>query len=64
MSNSERFKEFGLKFLVAFSFNVFAIQPNFVIKGVAPRFNFFIISLLLKLLSMVKVLLANSDQIL
>ena len=46
-----------------FGFDVFAIQPNFVIEGVAPRLDAFIKSLLLKLLSVVEVLLANGHQI-
>ena len=46
-----------------FSFDVFAIQPNFVIRSIALRLNAFIISLFLKLLSMIEVFLANGYQI-
>ena len=50
----------GLKLLDAFGFDVFAIQSNFVTVGVASMLNVFIISSLLKLLSIVEVISANS----
>ena len=60
MYNLERSKKLRLKLPVAFGFDVFAIQPNFVIGSVATRLDAFILSSLLKLLSMVEVLPANS----
>ena len=63
MQNSERFEELGFKLSVVFGFDVFAIEPNFVSGNVASRLNAFIVSLLLKLLSMMEVLLANRHQI-
>ena len=51
---------FKLPFL--FGFYLLAIQPNFVTNGIAPTLNAFIVSLLLKLLSMMVVFLANNYQ--
>ena len=63
MENSERSKELGLKLQIAFGFDVFAIQPNFVTEGIAFRLDIFIVSLLLKLLTMVEDLSTNDHQI-
>ena len=60
----ERSEELGIKLPVAFGFDVFAIQPNFVTGCIAPRFDAFIVSSLLKLLSVVEVFPANGHQIL
>ena len=53
-----------LKLPVAFGFDVFIIQPNFVTECVALRLDVFIVGSLLKLLSVMEVLLANVHQIL
>ena len=43
---------------------MFAIHPEYDIKNIAPEPDFFIVGLLLKFLSMVKVLLINGHQLL
>ena len=60
----ERSKEHGFMLLVAFGFDLFVIQPNFVTKCVALRLDVSIVSLFLKLLRVVEVLPANGHQIL
>ena len=62
MEDSKRPKEFCLQLPVAFGLDIFAVQPNFFAKGVAPRFDFLIVSLFLKFLGMVKVFSANNHQ--
>lgn len=59
----ERSHKFGLQLLVLFDFDKFAIQPNFVTRRVDSRFNAFVISLLLKLLSVKEVLSTDSYEL-
>ena len=58
----ERPKELCLQLLVAFGLDIFAIQPNFFTRGIAPRFYSLIVSSFLKFLGMVEVFLANNHQ--
>ena len=60
MQNLKRFQKFRLQLLVLFSFDLFAIQPNFIIKSIASRLDAFIVGLFLKFLSVIEVLLANN----
>ena len=60
MQNLKRFKELCLQLPVLFGLDVFAIQPNFIIGDIASRLNAFIMSLLLKFLSVVQIFLANN----
>ena len=46
--------------MILYSFEVFATEPNFIIWDMASKINTFIVSLFLKLLGIVKILLANS----
>ena len=50
--------------MILLGFKVFATQLDFFAKNVALWLNIFIISLLLKFLSVMKVLLVNNFQIL
>ena len=40
----EQSSEFGLKFSVLFSLDVFTIQPNFITKKIVDRLDDFIVS--------------------
>ena len=60
----KRFKKLGFYFLVLFGLDIFDIQPNFIIARIASRLDAFIISLLLKLLSVLGVFVANGHQLL
>ena len=62
MEDSERLKELCLQLLVAFGLDIFAVQPNFLARGVAPRLDSLIVSSLLKFLGMVEVFSANNHQ--
>ena len=44
MEHPERPKELCLQLPVAFGLDIFAVQPNFLAGGVAPRFDSFIVS--------------------
>ena len=59
----KRSKELRLQLPVLLGLDIFAIQPNFIIKSIASRFDISIVGALLKLLSMVKVLTANNHQL-
>ena len=63
MQNSKRSKELRLQLPVSFGLDVFAVQPNFITGGIAPRLDAFIVGLLLTFLGMVEVLLANDHQL-
>ena len=63
MQNSKRFKKLCLKLPVLFDFDVFTVQPNFITRDIAFRPDAFIVSLLLKFLSVIEVLLANNHQL-
>ena len=62
MEDSEQPKELCLQLPFAFGLDIFAIQPNFLARGVAPRLDSLIVSSLLKFLDMVEVFLANNHQ--
>ena len=63
MENPERSKELYLQLPVVFGLDIFAVQPNFLTGGVAPRFDSFIVSSFLQFLGMVKIFLANNHQL-
>ena len=63
MEHLERPKELCFQLPVMLSFDVFAIQPNFLVGGVASRFDFLIVSLFLKFLGMVEIFSANNHQL-
>ena len=56
MQNLKRSEELCLQLPVSFGLDIFAIQPNFITSGIAPRLHAFIVSLFLKFLGMVEVL--------
>ena len=62
MEDSERPKELCLQLPVAFGLDIFAVQPNFLAGGIAPRFDSFIVSSFLKFLGIVEVFSANNHQ--
>ena len=43
--------------------DIFAVQPNFLTKGVALKLHSFIVSALLKFLGMIKIFSANNYQL-
>ena len=49
--------------MVLFGLNIFAVQPNFITGGIAPRLNAFIVGQFLKFFGMVKVLFGNDHQL-
>ena len=53
MYDSEQSKKLRFQLSVLFDLNVFAIQPNFVTKGMASRLNVFVVGPFLKFLSLV-----------
>ena len=63
VQNSKRSKELCFQLPILFGLNVFAVQPNFITRNIAPRLDAFIISPLLKFLSVMEVLLANNHQL-
>ncbi len=60
MQYPKKSNEFSLEFPIPLGFDVFAIQPNFVARGIASRLRILIVILLLKLLCMLEVLFADS----
>ena len=63
VQNSKRSKELRLQLPVSFGLDVFAVQPNFITGGIAPRLDAFIVGPFLKFLGMVEVLSANNHQL-
>ena len=59
MENSKRTKEFGFQLSISFGFDVFTIQPNFVIRNIASRLCASIMGLFLKFLGVIEVLTIN-----
>ena len=59
----EQPKKLSLKLLFTLGFDVFAVQPNFLARGIAPRLDSPVMNSFLKLLSMVKVLAKNNYQV-
>ena len=47
---------------LAFKFDIFAIQPNLVIKSIASKLCAFIVGLLLKFLGMIKFFTVNQNE--
>ena len=62
MEDLEPPKELCLQLPVAFGLDIFAVQPNFLAGGVAPRFDSLIVSSFLKFLGMVEIFSANNHQ--
>ena len=58
----ERPKKLCFQLLVTFGLDIFAVQPNFFARGVAPRLGSLIVSLFLKFLGMMEVFPANNHQ--
>ena len=52
-----------LKLPVLFGLDVFAIQPNFITRGIAPRLDAFIVGPFLKFLGIIEVFIANNHQL-
>ena len=63
MEHSKRPKELCFQLPVTLGLDVFAIQPNFLARGVASRFDSLIVSLFLKFLGMVEIFSANNHQL-
>ena len=63
MEDTERPKELCFQLLVAFGLDIFAVQPNFLARGVAPRLDSLIVSSLLKFLGRVEVFSVNNHHI-
>lgn len=57
-------KKFCFKFLISLSFVIPTIQPNFVFRGIILELHIFILTLFLKLLSIIEVLVALNHQFL
>ena len=62
MEYPERPKELCLQLPVAFGLDIFAVQPNFIAGGIAPRFDSLIMTSFLKFLSIVEIFPANNHQ--
>ena len=60
MEDLEWPKELCFQLPVSFGLDVFAIQPNFITRSIAPRLDAFIVGPFLKFLGMVEVLFANN----
>ena len=63
MERPKRLKELCLQLSVTFDLDIFAVQPNFLTGGVAPRSDSLIVSALLKFLGMIEIFLANNYQL-
>ncbi len=63
MQYPKRSKEFSIEFPIPLGFDVFAIQPNFVARGIASRLCILVVISLLKLLCMLEVLSTDSHQL-
>ncbi len=63
MQYPKKSKEFSLEFPIPLDFDLFAIQPNFVVQNIASRLCMFIVILLLEFLCMLEILSANSHQL-
>ncbi len=60
MQYPKKSHEFSLEFLIPLGFDVSAIQPNFVTRGIASRLHMLIVISLLKFLCILEVLSADS----
>ena len=63
MQNSKKPKELCLQLLIAFGFDIFAVQPNFFARSVTFRLSSFIVGLFLQFLSMLQVFSVCSHKI-
>ena len=63
MEHPERPKKLYLQLPVMLCLDVFAVQPNFFARSVAPRLNSFIMSLFLKFLGIMEVLIIHNLQV-
>ncbi len=63
MQYPKRSKEFSLELPIPLGFDLFAIQLNFVARGIASRLCMLVVISLLKLLCMLKVLSIDSHQL-
>ena len=63
IEHPKRPKELCLQLSVAFGLDIFAIQPNFLARGVALRLDSLIMSLFLKFLGMIEVFPAKNHQL-
>ena len=63
MEHPKWLKQLCLQLPVVFGLNIFAVQPNFLAGGVAPRLNSLVMSLFLKFWGMVEIFLANNYQL-
>ena len=52
VQNSKRSKELRLQLLIAFGFDIFAVQPNLLSGSVTSRLSSFIVGLFLQFLGM------------
>ena len=52
--------EICLQIPIVFDLVIFAVQPNFLVGSVIPRFDSFIVSLLLEFLGMVEIFSTNN----
>ena len=59
----ERLKELCLQIVVMLGLDIFAFEPNFVIRDIASRLNAFVVGPLLEFLGVVEVFLANNYQL-
>ena len=60
MKHLEQPKELCLQLPVPFGLDIFAVQPNFLVKCVTPRLDSLILSLFLRFLGMVEIFPANN----
>ena len=63
MEHLEWPKELCFQLLVMLDLDILAVQPNFLARGVASRFDFLIVSLFLKFLGIVEIFSANNHQL-
>ena len=63
MKHFKQSKKLCLQLPVLFGLDVFAIQPNFITGGIAPRLDAFIIGSLLEFLGIVEILTSNNHQL-
>ena len=61
---SKRSKKLGFQLAILLTLEVLTTQLDFVAWGIALALNLFIMGLLLKFLSMVKILLVNGHEVL
>ena len=63
LQNSKRPKKLYLQLLIAFGFDIFAIQPNFLAGSVTFRLCFFIVGLFMQFLGILQVFSAYTHKI-